>query len=116
MSLIFKKGGMKARNKDGEMIPVDFIVGDTAKNIRDIQSAGSAALTEISNAKGGAISDIESSKEGALNQIETAKQSIPAEYSALYAKVEGLKDGTKETAMWHLGFYLDENGDLCQED
>lgn len=25
-----------------------------------------------------------------------------------------LKAGTEETAALHLGFYLDENGDLCQ--
>lgn len=27
-----------------------------------------------------------------------------------------LKAATEETAAWHLGFYLDENGDLCQVD
>ena len=27
-----------------------------------------------------------------------------------------LKAGTEETADYHLGFYLDENGDLCQVD
>lgn len=25
-----------------------------------------------------------------------------------------LKSGKEEDAIWHLGFYLDENGDLCQ--
>lgn len=27
-----------------------------------------------------------------------------------------MKAATEETAAWHLGFYLDENGDLCQVD
>lgn len=27
-----------------------------------------------------------------------------------------LKAGTIETAEYHLGFYLDENGDLCQKE
>ena len=27
-----------------------------------------------------------------------------------------LKAGTQATAAWHLGFYLDANGDLCQVD
>lgn len=27
-----------------------------------------------------------------------------------------IKAGTIETAEWHLGFYLDENGDLCQKE
>ena len=27
-----------------------------------------------------------------------------------------LKSGKEEDAIWHLGFYLDENGDLCQVD
>ncbi len=27
-----------------------------------------------------------------------------------------LKAGTEATAIWHLGFYLDENGDLCQKE
>ena len=27
-----------------------------------------------------------------------------------------IKAGTLETAEWHLGFYIDENGDLCQKE
>lgn len=27
-----------------------------------------------------------------------------------------IKAGTEATAEWHLGFYLDENGDLCQKE
>ncbi len=27
-----------------------------------------------------------------------------------------IKAGTIDTAQWHLGFYLDENGDLCQKE
>ena len=34
----------------------------------------------------------------------------------LQAVVTDIKAGTQETADYHLGFYLDENGDLCQVD
>lgn len=31
-------------------------------------------------------------------------------------KFDKIKAGTEATAEWHLGFYLDENGDLCQKE
>lgn len=36
-------------------------------------------------------------------------------YDAITDLKSALKSGKKEDAIWHLGFYLDENGDLCQE-
>ena len=34
----------------------------------------------------------------------------------LDALKSALRSGAEEDAEWHLGFYLDENGDLCQVD
>lgn len=45
-----------------------------------------------------------------IDQQKTQRQ-INAEVSDLKS---ALKSGDEEDAIYHLGFYLDENGDLCQ--
>lgn len=56
------------------------------------------------------------------NAAKTKVDAIPAnpKYTdTVYddtALKNALKAGTIETAEYHLGFYLDENGDLCQKE
>ena len=46
-----------------------------------------------------------------LNEMDDAIEALDQETTQLK---EDLKAGTEATAFYHLGFYLDENGDLCQ--
>ena len=50
---------------------------------------------------------------GAWNAAQVEKATIGREITDLNS---ALKSGKEEDAIWHLGFYLDENGDLCQVD
>lgn len=45
--------------------------------------------------------------DGKIKQYSTA---------ALNSEITKIKSGSEEDAVYHLGFYLDENGDLCQVD
>lgn len=73
--------------------------------------------TDIASVK---VTDINSeSNSYKATQISDANKGSNAWYpsvKAVYDYMEQLKAGTEETAMWHLGFYLDENGDLCQKE
>ena len=48
-----------------------------------------------------------------LNNIEDGVDNVNRQLSDLETR---LKSGEEEDADLHLGFYLDENGDLCQVD
>lgn len=41
-------------------------------------------------------------------------QILDAAYGQMQSDIEGMLGTTQEYARYHLGFYLDENGDLCQ--
>lgn len=43
-------------------------------------------------------------------------QILDAAYGNIKADINGMLAGSKAEAKYHLGFYLDENGDLCQVD
>lgn len=46
-----------------------------------------------------------------LNHMEDGIVGTEADVADLKS---ALLSGAEEDAIWHLGFYLDENGDLCQ--
>ena len=50
---------------------------------------------------------------GAWNAAHVTEAKLADEVSDLKT---ALRSGDEEDAEWHLGFYLDENGDLCQVD
>jgi len=46
-----------------------------------------------------------------LNEMDDAIEALDQETTQLK---EDLKAGTEETAIYHLGFYIDEDGYVCQ--
>jgi len=69
-----------------------------------------------------AINTALSGKQATLtfDDIPTQSSNNPVKSGGVYSAVKALTDaimaGTEETAAYHLGFYLDENGDLVQVD
>ena len=93
-----------------------------AGQVQAIEDAGTDAEADIDAAKTTAISALQT--ESATQQAtiqqkgEDTIESIPSDYTALTEEVDdlksALKSGDEEDAIYHLGFYLDANGDLCQ--
>lgn len=87
-----------------------------------VTAAGGVQLQEISDegtTQVGLVTDEGTAQIAAVEaKGEEVLDSIPSDYSALVTKVNGmetsLKSGLEADAEWHLGFYLDANGDLCQ--
>ena len=48
-----------------------------------------------------------------LNEMDDAIEALDQETTQLK---DDLKAGTKATAVYHLGLYIDEDGDICQVD
>lgn len=48
-----------------------------------------------------------------LNEMDDAIEALDQETTQLK---EDLKSGTKATAVYHLGLYIDKDGDICQVD
>ena len=69
-----------------------------------------------------AINTALSGKQATLtfDDVPTQNSNNPVKSGGVYSAVKALTDailaGTEETAAYHLGFYLDENGDLTQVD
>ena len=117
MSLDFKK--------------VTYVDGETvigAENLNDIQDAIldlDDNKVEKEQGKGLSTNDYSDTDK---SKVDTALQSVPDTYRTAAAQDEideaqdteirdlmsALKSGDEEDAIYHLGFYLDENGDLCQ--
>jgi hypothetical protein len=80
----------------GQLLSMD----DVAALFDQVEDAGDAQVARIV-AKG-----------------QEVEESIPEDYSELSGDVDelksALKSGKEEDAIYHLGFYLDEDGDLCQ--
>ena len=102
--------------------------------VNAVDAVGSAGTTAV-----GAVNQAGTTQVGNVNQAGNTQVqavadkgdevigSIPPDYSDLAAEVSDLnrqlsdletrlKSGDEEDADLHLGFYLDENGDLCQVD
>ena len=79
-------------------------------------AAGTAASQAAASATAAAGSA--SAAAASASQAQTVAASIPADYTSLSNSVvdlkSALKSGEEQDAVYHLGFYLDENGDLCQ--
>ena len=94
--------------------------GTAASVANDARDAANAAAEEARNAK----QEADTARDGANTSAEAANQAAAAANEAaqqLSPDVEQLKkdmadllSGTKENARFHLGFYLDENGELCE--
>ena len=113
---------------------IDEFVNTTAPGaVQAVETAQASALEAIGVSKTDALDAINTSKGSAVAAVNSAGDtqkaavdaegqrvidSIPADYTELTGEVEDLKSallsGAEEDAIWHLGFYLDENGDLCQ--
>lgn len=93
-----------------------------AAKVQDVNTAGQTALTAVSGAQTAAVSAVQTestTQQAAIQQKgDDVLESIPADYTELSDDVDdlksALKSGDEEDAIYHLGFYLDENGDLCQ--
>lgn len=114
---------------------VDGGVGaiNTAKEgaLTAIGSAGSNAVGAVEQEGTTQVGRVTSEGNTQVNRVQTkgdeVLDSIPQDYSDLVDDVADLtrqlsdletrlKSGDEEDAELHLGFYLDENGDLCQVD
>lgn len=132
MSVKITMGKIKFRDPiTGKFFTFDALAGGAEQSLKAVQefvtnlvnetkttlnNLVSSAKSEITSAKDSSISAINSKSQETITEIDRVKSSIPSDYSSLSANVEDIKKGTKETAIWHLGFYLDENGDLCQKE
>lgn len=108
MSIFIKPGVLKVRDDNDEFSGINIMAEESSQNyLAAIQNKGEEVMDAIEE-KG-----------------EDTIDSIPSDYTALTNEVEGLKEdlsglisdlksGTIENADLHLGFYLDENGDLNQ--
>ena len=114
---------------------VDGAIGaiNTAKEgaVTQIGSAGSNAVGAVEQAGTTQTGRVTSEGNTQVNRVQAkgdeVLESIPQDYSDLVDDVADLtrhlsdletrlKSGDEEDADLHLGFYLDENGDLCQVD
>lgn len=108
---------------------VTYVDGETvigADNLNDIQDALldlDSNKVETEQGKGLSSNDyttVEKNKlanieAGATNTVVDSAMSDSSTNPVQNAVISAtLKAGTEATAEWHLGFYLDENGDLCQ--
>lgn len=88
------------------------------------QADRDAMLEEFSDDASETIENINKIKTSAEDAIQSkaasALASIPEDYSSLSESITNiltrLKSGKEEDSELHLGFYLDENGDLCQKE
>ena len=90
--------------------------------VQAVQTAGAAQVTAVQGAGSTQVAAVNAAGATQVDAVEDKGEevlaSIPQDYSALSGEVDDLKSallsGAEEDAIWHLGFYLDENGDLCQ--
>ena len=107
-------------------------VGNARVNaVNAVESAGTTAVNAVNQAGTTQVGNV---NQAGTTQVQAVADkgaevigSIPPDYSDLAAEVDDLnrqisdletrlKSGDEEDADLHLGFYLDENGDLCQVD
>ena len=102
----------------------------TSENLNDIQDELIRLEQDKYEKPSGGIpkTDLADAVKASLGKADSALQSVPDTYrtasdqDAIDAAQDteisdlesALKSGEEEDAIWHLGFYLDENGDLCQ--
>ena len=87
------------------------IAAEGTQQRQNVTTAGEQQVTAINNKGTEQIDAVQAKGDQVI-------ASIPADYTELAEEVDdvksALKSGNEEDAIYHLGFYLDENGDLCQ--
>lgn len=102
--------------------------------VNAVNAVGSAGTTAVNAVNQAGTTQVGNVNQAGNTQVQAVADkgaevldSIPQDYSDLAAEVDDLnrqlsdletrlKSGDEEDADLHLGFYLDENGDLCQVD
>ena len=93
-----------------------------ATQVNAVNTAGATQLSAINEAgttQTGNVNTAGATQVAAIEaKGEETRESIPDDYTTLSNDVSDLKSalqsGDEEDAIYHLGFYLDANGDLCQ--
>lgn len=88
---------------------------ETLKTVHDYDTKKIESKVEQVEGKGLSTNDYTDEAKQKVNAIPTDPKYTDTVYDDT-ALIKTLKAGTIETADYHLGFYLDENGDLCQKE
>lgn len=88
---------------------------DAANAVKPLVAEASAAA-ESAAGQAAAAKSSASAAEKSAQQIADSAEKIQENATGLSDLITRLKSGKAEDAELHLGFYLDENGDLCQKE
>ena len=117
-------GGVRLSDGGGGATPeaVRPLVERAAKAAEEAEKAIAPLVAKAQEAEKGANTQAAAAKESA-SAAATSAQQIADSAAQIQANKENhenlltrLKSGKPEDAELHLGFYLDENGDLCQKE
>jgi len=86
--------------------------GSATEAAQSATEAGNASTAATTAQK--AAEDAQNAAEAAAQSIAQSAAQIAQNTSDIGDLKNHLKSGKEEDAIWHLGFYLDEDGDLCQ--
>ena len=91
---------------------------NAATSASDAAASQTAAASSEKNAASSAAAakEAETAAKKSADTVTAAAEKITANEKAINALITRLKSGAIADAELHLGFYLDENGDLCQKE
>lgn len=96
-------------------------VKDLLVTLEDLKAVHESHVNDLGNKvdkvdrKGLSTNDYDDNAKKKVDAIPVDPKYTDTVYDDTALKNE-IKAGTIKTAEWHLGFYIDENGDLCQKE